>query len=75
MSKEKGIVYASHGTGSRRERDGVGLGGEDEDGGGFACLARCQLTAQLDIVEHSEPCTTSSSPRTSQRVTLGLFPQ
>lgn len=30
---------------------GVGVGG----GGGFACLAHRQLTAQLDIVEHSEP--------------------
>lgn len=32
--------------------------GEGRGGwGGFACLARRQLTAQLDIVEHSErPC-------------------
>lgn len=30
---------------------GVGEGLE----GGFACLAHRQLTAQLDIVEHSEP--------------------
>lgn len=30
---------------------GVGEGG----GWRFACLARRQLTAQLDIVEHSEP--------------------
>lgn len=40
---------------------GVGVGegrrGGEEGGGGFACLAHRQLTAQLDIVEHRErPC-------------------
>lgn len=27
----------------------------EREGRGIACLARCQLTAQLDIVEDSEP--------------------
>lgn len=44
--------------------------GERERGGGVACLASSQLTAQLDIGEHCEP---PHPP--SQRVTLGLFPQ
>lgn len=36
---------------------GVEVGEGRGRGGGFACLAHCQLTAQLDIVEHSErPC-------------------
>lgn len=51
------IAYASHGN------------WEPERGvEWFACLARRQLTAQLDIVEHA-------NPPASQRVTLGLFPQ
>lgn len=51
---------------------GVGGGQRGRGVGGFACLARRQLTAQLDIVEHSE---TPPTPPASQRVTLGSFPQ